>query len=102
MKEDEDRAAEGHRDPNAGRKFNSMKNRDLADVLLDFYNGKYQQTPSNEAKFEALVKVIIGRLKTLDGAKAAVKPSKGLYKKKFIASNKEAKDGEARREDRIS
>lgn len=57
------------RDPDAGRRYNSMKNRDLADALSDFCNGVYEQTPANEAKLEALLKVVIGRLKTLDGAK---------------------------------
>ena len=59
------------RDPDAGRRYNSMKNRDLVDTLSDFCNGVYEQTSANEAKLEALLKVVIGRLKTLDNAKVA-------------------------------
>lgn len=80
---------ETSRDPDAGRRYNSMKNRDLADVLSDFCNGIYEQTPANEAKLEALLKVIIGRLKTLDNAKVAYQKFIPKKKRHYMSSNED-------------
>ena len=49
----------------------------------------YEQTPANEAKLEALLKVIIGRLKTLDNAKVAYQKFTPKKKRHYISSNED-------------
>lgn len=49
----------------AGRKYNSMKNKVLAAELKRFSEGNVKDTKENRAAFQKLISVIIGRLNTL-------------------------------------
>ena len=48
-----------------GRKFNSMKNKDLANELKQLIDGKIEDNDYNREVYKKLLKVIIGRLNTL-------------------------------------
>lgn len=48
-----------------GRKFNSMKNKDLANELRQLIDGKIEDNDYNREVYKKLLKVIIGRLNTL-------------------------------------
>lgn len=49
----------------AGRKYNTMKNKALAVELKKFLDGKVKDSDDNRIAFQKLLGVVIGRLNTL-------------------------------------
>jgi len=58
-------ANENH-NPDIGRKLNSSKNKELGVLLKKFIDGEFDETEENKDMFTSLLKVIAGRLLTLN------------------------------------